>query len=68
MTYQILKFHSILEEKQGISFIFSFFTFQLTTRIVQMLTNYVIVQRIYGCFNQHVVSLIIPFKNHDVKK
>ena len=58
MTGQNLIFHTH-EVKQSISSGSSFFTFQLTTIILQILTGHV--THLFDHFNQCVVDLTIPY-------
>lgn len=47
MIFQILIFHHTHEEQQGSNFASPFFTFQLTTTIVQALKCHVTMQHIF---------------------
>ena len=59
MTRQNLVFHRTHEEKQSVSSGSFFFTFQLTTRILQILTGHA--THFCGRFNQCAVNFTIPY-------
>ena len=57
MTHELLIFHCTHEEEQDIILASSFFTFQLTTKTIHILTCHLTMQ-LYDGFNHWVVNLV----------